>query len=122
VDDWTANKLVGLVVAYGDARATRQDARAAAELVAIRNLIGHPEGEQQDSSGRMFREIVSTDVRKTTFRAFGRNWPVVDFMGQILPLDVGKRVYLCTTNAGDSQFLQVESTSQRDARVGNNMR
>jgi hypothetical protein len=118
MNDWEAGKLVELVVAYGDARAERRPEQAASRLVDIRNLIGHPEGEQQDSTGRMYREITSADVGKKAFRAFGRNWQVADFMGRIRPGDVGKRVYLCTPiGAEGSQFLQVENDSQRDART-----
>lgn len=58
-----------------------------------------------------FKEITSNDVGKSVFRAFERNWPVQDFIGRILPQDVGKRVYL----VGD--ILQVENDEQRINRL-----
>lgn len=59
---------------------------------------------------REFVEIEATDVDSETFRAFGRNWPVCDFIGRILPGDVGKRVYLMRG------ILQVENDEQRAKR------
>ena len=56
-------------------------------------------------------EILPSDIDSPTFRAFGRVWLTEDFIGCILPIDVGKRVYL----VGDC--LQVENDEQRDARV-----
>lgn len=57
------------------------------------------------------RTLHEGDVGATAIPAFGRLWLVVDFIGRILPGDVGKRVYL----VGD--VLQVENNEQRDARM-----
>ncbi len=53
-----------------------------------------------------FRTITPNDVRRPSFRAFGQAWPVVDFMGEIQPRDVGKRVYLV------DDIVQVENDEQ----------
>lgn len=62
-------------------------------------------------------EIQPGDVGQPYLRAFGKSWPVADFMGRILPADVGKHVHKVTTDAGDSSYLQVENDEQRDARL-----
>jgi hypothetical protein len=58
-----------------------------------------------------FYELKQSDVYKPSIRAFGRAWMTCDFIGSVLPGDVGKRVYL----RGD--ILQVENNEQRDARL-----
>lgn len=62
-----------------------------------------------------FYTIARSDVGQTLLRAFGRVWSVSDLMGMVLPIDVGKRVYLT-----DSCVLQVENEEQfrvrRDGR------
>ena len=40
-----------------------------------------------------FYTIKDSDVGKPILRAFGQVWLTVNFIGQILPIDVGKRVY-----------------------------
>ena len=60
---------------------------------------------------RVYVEILASDVGQEHFRAFGRVWPVEDFIGQILASDVGKRVY----QVGD--ILQVENDEQRAERI-----
>ena len=62
--------------------------------------------------------ITPADVGKATLHAFGRTWPVVDFMGRILPRDVGKRVTMRRDNADVSSFPQVENDEQLRARLG----
>jgi hypothetical protein len=57
-----------------------------------------------------FIMIQSRDIGRPTIKAFGRTWLVANFIGRVLPGDVGKRVYL----VGD--ILQVENTQQRDRR------
>jgi hypothetical protein len=42
---------------------------------------------------REYREITQADVGKSVFTAFGRDWPVADFIGRIFDVDVGRRVY-----------------------------
>lgn len=61
--------------------------------------------------------IQPEDVGKRTLYAFGKPWPVVDFMGVIQTRDVGKRVVRCTNAAEDYEFLQVENDSQLAART-----
>lgn len=63
-------------------------------------------------------EITAGDVGKATIQAFGRVWQTVNFIGRILPGDVGKRVRKVRDNANVSDFLTVESDEQRDRRVG----
>ncbi len=58
--------------------------------------------------------IKTEDVGTFALRAFGRRWPVSDFLGRVLARDIGKRVYL-----NPSGFLQVESDRQRDQREHN---
>ncbi len=58
-----------------------------------------------------FYTITHADVTSFTIRAFGRVWPVVDFIGRIMLQDIGKRVYL----RGD--ILQVENHKQFAARL-----
>lgn len=55
--------------------------------------------------------ITQADVERPTIEAFGRQWLVVNFMGRILPGDVGKRVH-CRDG-----ILQVENDEQRAARL-----
>lgn len=56
------------------------------------------------------------DIGIAHLAAFGRLWPVSDFMGRILSGDVGKRVYL------RDGVLQVENDEQRTARVDEDVR
>ena len=50
------------------------------------------------------------DVGRPTIQAFGRTWMVSNFLGQVMPQDVGKYVYL------RGGTLQVENDEQRDKR------
>ena len=59
---------------------------------------------------RRYKEITEDDVGKSLFKAFGKQWPVSDFMGHILSIDVGKRVYLV------GEILQVENDEQHTER------
>ena len=59
---------------------------------------------------RQFVTIGQADVERRLFKAFGRLWPTSDFIGRVLPGDVGKRVYLV------GQILQVENEEQRTRR------
>ncbi len=58
-----------------------------------------------------FYTITHTDVTSSTIRAFGKVWPVMDFLGRLMLQDIGKRVYL----RGD--ILQAESHKQFAARL-----
>jgi hypothetical protein len=60
---------------------------------------------------RPYREIIAADVDTEHFRAFGKVWPVEEFIGRIMPCDVGKRVY----KVGD--IVQVENDQQMAARL-----
>lgn len=64
---------------------------------------------------RQFYELATTDVGQHTIRAFNRQWLVQNFMGQVLPGDVGKRVYHVPQGLGPG-ILQVENSEQRDSR------
>lgn len=57
-----------------------------------------------------FYEISENDVGNNTITAFGKTWDPAFFM-QVLPVDVGKRVFL------RNGILLVENNEQRDARV-----
>lgn len=59
---------------------------------------------------RDFFTLTHDHVGKPAISAWGRSWLVTDFMGRVLPLDVGKRVY----NVGG--VLQVENDEQFDKR------
>jgi hypothetical protein len=56
-------------------------------------------------------EITEADIDKPLFTAFGRHWPVANFMGHINRNDIGKRVFL------RDDVLQVESDGQRTERL-----
>ena len=60
---------------------------------------------------RLFREIKPSDVGSTFFYAFGKNWRVETFIGNIQPRDVGKRVVLVAPD-----MVQVENDVQRAKR------
>ena len=60
---------------------------------------------------RKYYTLQASDVRRPLLIAFGQAWPVVNFIGRVLPQDVGKRVYL----VGD--ILQVENDDQRAKRL-----
>lgn len=53
-----------------------------------------------------FYTITENDVDQPIIRCFGRSWTVTDFIGRILPRDVGKRVFL------RDNILQVENNEQ----------
>lgn len=60
---------------------------------------------------RSYYELQQSDVGRPFLKIFDRVWSVTDFMGRILPGDVGKRVYLV------SGILQVENDAQRAKRL-----
>jgi len=70
-------------------------------------------GNRLKNSNQRYFTLLEYDVGKPTVRAFGHTWLVQTFMGQILPGDVGKRVYLC------GGILQVENNEQREVRRKN---
>ena len=86
---------------------------AVAKKRKSRRSSRRPAGRHHGSAPerRPYREIEIADVGKKRFKAFGKSWRVEEFIGQILPQDVGKRVVL----VGD--IVQVENDQQRDARV-----
>lgn len=58
-----------------------------------------------------FYQLQPSDVERPFIRAFGRVWPTANFIGRVLPGDIGKRVY----QVGD--ILQVENDKQRADRI-----
>lgn len=66
---------------------------------------------------RPFIEITAANVGKHLLTAFGRQWLVSEFMGRVLPGDVGKRVYLFGDTRDMGAYLQVENDEQRARRV-----
>lgn len=79
------------------------------DLQAVGVLLGMWDGEN-------FRDIRKEDVGKALFYAFGRNWPVSEFIGRIFPEDVGKRVFKVKCGE-DDYILQVENDQQRAKRL-----
>ena len=66
-----------------------------------------------------FYTITKQDVEKPLIQAFGEKWLVSNFMGRILPQDVGKRVYRVPCNDPRSPpILQVENDEQFKRRLG----
>ena len=63
--------------------------------------------------GRRYYTIGTADIGQPCIRAFGQTWPVADFLGRVLPGDVGKRVY----QVRGLYHLQVENDEQRDRRL-----
>lgn len=55
--------------------------------------------------------ITVEDVGQPFLRAFGRVWPVSAFLGRIMTIDIGKRVYL------RGGILQAENGEQRAERI-----
>ena len=61
---------------------------------------------------RSYYDITREDVGSMSFIAWGRNHSF-DFMGQVLIVDIGKRIY----RTESSGILQVENDNQRDKRL-----
>lgn len=61
--------------------------------------------------------LTAKDVGRPWIKAFGRTWMCSEFVGRVLPGDVGKRVYCVQSDAGDRGILQVENDDQRAART-----
>ena len=59
-----------------------------------------------------FITLTSGHIGKRIINAFGKSWFVSDFIGQILPQDVGKRVY------DKGHYLTVENDKQLQKRLG----
>jgi hypothetical protein len=69
-------------------------------------------GAGRRNAGDKFYTLTRFDVGHKTIKAFGRRWPVEDFIGRVLASDVGKRVY----RSGD--VLSVENDEQMARRRG----
>ena len=61
---------------------------------------------------RNFYTITRRDVGSHLIEAFGRKWLAQNFIGRIMPCDVGKRVYVVAPNV-----LQVENDDQLRKRL-----
>lgn len=59
-----------------------------------------------------FITLTSRHIGKRTIKAFGKSWFVSDFIGQILPQDVGRRVF----DKGD--YLAAEDNKHMKERLG----
>ena len=68
-----------------------------------------PAGGERTAEGPY--TITEADVGRFAIHAFGQVQVVADFLGRVLPIDVGKLVY----RRGD--VLQVENDAQRSARL-----
>jgi hypothetical protein len=92
----------------------------------IDEALASPERQSYESTTagteRPFYELKKTDVGKALINAFGRKWPVSDFIGRVLPTDVGKRVYKASIGRsqapGPAYVLQIENDEQRSRRLG----
>lgn len=62
---------------------------------------------------RQYYEIRPADVGRDHVKAFGRVWPASGFIGQILPMDVGKRCY------DFGHYIAVENNEQLEKRRAN---
>ena len=62
-------------------------------------------------SERAYYTLTPGDVGLGSHEILGRTWLVTSWIGEVLPGDVGKRVYL----VGD--VLQVENDEQREYRL-----
>ena len=67
--------------------------------------------EVRTMAQRKFIELSKEHIGQPWLKAFGNIWLVSDFIGRILPQDVGKRVYLI------GGILQVENDEQRTRRL-----
>jgi hypothetical protein len=100
--------------------------KSAAQLQReIDETLANPERQSYElttaGTERPFYELKKTDVGKALINAFGRKWPVSDFIGRVLPTDVGKRVYKAgigrSQAPGPAYVLQIENDEQRDRRL-----
>ena len=64
----------------------------------------------------LFYVLRLTDVNEPTIQCFGRTWLVANFLGRVLPCDVGKRVYR------RGAILQAENDGQKAARLAHQRR
>ncbi len=58
-----------------------------------------------------FYEIKQSDVGRPHIKAFNHVWPVSNFIGRVMDIDVGKRVYQ------RGEILQVENQEQFETRT-----
>jgi hypothetical protein len=78
------------------------------------SILVHEDGYRSCGSRRTasnYYEIQPGDVGQSVIRSFGYAWSVTGFIGRILPMDVGKRVYM------RNRVLQVESNEQFQTRI-----
>ena len=85
----------------------------------IETVTGDEKSIMEFRTEGRFYTITKQDVEKPLIQAFGEKWLVSNFMGRILPIDVGKRVYKVPVNDPRSPpILQVESDEQLKRRLG----
>jgi hypothetical protein len=70
--------------------------------------------------GAVLYTITSEDVRKTRISTTAGDIPVVEFMGRVVPDDVGRRIY--RVPFGEEWIWQVENSSQRHLRLAHGSR
>jgi len=66
---------------------------------------------------REFITVGPEHIGKFAIDAFGRTWMVANHFRTLHDYDLGKRIYLCSNDAGDYQYLQIEDEEQRDKRM-----
>lgn len=67
--------------------------------------------------GRVFYTIRPEDVHKSVLPTTIGNINVIEFMGRVLKIDVGKRIYRVPNNEGNYWFWQMENQQQFERRI-----
>ena len=67
----------------------------------------------------LYYELTRSDIWKPTINMFGKAWRASTFIGRVVPMDVGKRVYLVRSDVpGARSIVQVENDEQFRKRTG----
>lgn len=81
-----------------------------------------PSPEHHRVLGHVFYTIRPEDVRKTIIQTEIGPIYVGEFMGRILKMDVGKRLYRIPNNEGNYWFWQMENQQQFERRMAGAVR
>lgn len=79
-------------------------------------LIHDTKRHQGNDTMRHVHTIGPEDVGRHSHKIAGRSWLVSDWIGRVLPSDIGKRVFL-TEDCTGRGILSVENDVQRDRRI-----
>jgi hypothetical protein len=81
------------------------------------SLVTCPDcGHEHTCTPPRFYTLTREDVGRAAIHAFGKTWLVSDFIGRILPGDVGKRVFRVQDPDRRIDILQVENDAGRALR------